>query len=169
MTIETNRPNMRTATLALPQRGVTLKMVQDYLPSNYSAYPDTEDTIRIKGYDRFGWTLDEYVIPRLRSGLMVATEDTYPGFFLWMVHDRSKPFSQFHGEAFRIYKTPYPMNGGDLVTSTHAKLAASTLLLATNDSETQREVVEGLVRDMGLDRDRDVLGVTSFFREGLRQ
>ena len=168
MTTEINRPNMRTATLTLPQRGVTLKMVQDYLPSNYSAYPgdwNTKDTIRIKGYDRFGWTLDEYVIPRLRSGLMVATEDTYPGFFLWMVHERD---CRIHEEAFKIYKAPYPMNGGDLVPSTHAKLAASTLLHTTHDSETQREIVAELVSRLVLDRDRDVLGVTSFSREGLR-
>lgn len=166
MTIETNRPNLRTATLALPQRGVTLKMVQDYLPSNYSAYPYTKETIRIKGYDRFGWTLDEYVIPRLRSGLMVATEDTYPGFFIWMVHERNHPS---HEEKFKAFKALYPMNGGDLVTSTHAKLAASTFLFATHDEETLRELVDERVKDLGLDRDRDVLGTTSFFREGLRQ
>jgi len=55
--------------------------VQNYLPSNYTASCHIKDhgtealaCIRIEGYDRAGWTLDAYVIPRLASGLIVAKE-----------------------------------------------------------------------------------------------
>ena len=59
-----------------------LDTVRDYLPANFSAYGFTRpqvmlegnDVILIEGYDRAGWTLDGYVIPRLASGLIVATE-----------------------------------------------------------------------------------------------
>jgi hypothetical protein len=44
-----------------------------YLPSNYSAKVDGED-VRIFGFDSAGWTLDDYVIPRLASGLWRAVE-----------------------------------------------------------------------------------------------
>ena len=61
--------------------GATLEQVRHYLPANYEArdLPNygREGTIVIEGYDRAGWTLDGYVIPRLASGLIVATEVTY--------------------------------------------------------------------------------------------
>lgn len=53
--------------------GATLDVVQQYLPSNYSAEQDG-DRILITGRDSHGWTLDDYVIPRLGSGLIVAVE-----------------------------------------------------------------------------------------------
>ncbi len=56
--------------------------VKAYLPDNYQVtriaveVPDGEVMIRllIIGTDVAGWTMDEYVIPRLASGLIFATE-----------------------------------------------------------------------------------------------
>lgn len=45
-----------------------------YLPSNYHVTGATPDEIYIAGEDHAGWTLDDYVIPRLASGLIVAKE-----------------------------------------------------------------------------------------------
>ena len=50
-----------------------LKTIQDYLPSNYKAVV-CGDTVLIYGRDDHGWTMDGYVIPRLASGLIIATE-----------------------------------------------------------------------------------------------
>lgn len=50
-----------------------LDTVQSYLPTNYIAV-QRNDAIFIEGYDRDGWTLDGYVIPRLASALIVAKE-----------------------------------------------------------------------------------------------
>jgi hypothetical protein len=51
-----------------------LRQVQAYLPRNYVASLDDDDSIVIAGRDSAGWTLDEYVLPRLASGLIFATE-----------------------------------------------------------------------------------------------
>jgi hypothetical protein len=56
-----------------------LNLINNYLPANYTAelvaHPkEVKAYILIKGYDRAGWTLDGYVIPRLASGLIVAKE-----------------------------------------------------------------------------------------------
>lgn len=57
--------------------GADLETVRDYLPSNYSAEmgPEEDPRIRIFGEDSYGWTLDGYVIPRLRSGLIAVVEE----------------------------------------------------------------------------------------------
>ena len=57
--------------------GADLETVRAYLPSNYSAEigPDGDPRIRIFGEDDHGWTLDGYVIPRLRSGLIAVKEE----------------------------------------------------------------------------------------------
>jgi len=52
----------------------SLEQVQNYMPSNYTASQDPDGTIWISGHDSAGWTLDGYVIPRLASGLIFATE-----------------------------------------------------------------------------------------------
>jgi hypothetical protein len=55
-----------------------LNLVANYLPANFEArvFADATlgDVVLIEGYDRAGWTLDTYVIPRLASGLIVAKE-----------------------------------------------------------------------------------------------
>lgn len=56
--------------------------VAAYLPDNYRVIPGIGGKIdgrpfwMIGGTDVAGWTLDDYVIPRLASGLMFATETT---------------------------------------------------------------------------------------------
>ena len=47
--------------------------IASYLPANFRAFQRKEH-VEIVGYDKAGWTLDGYVIPRLASGLIVATE-----------------------------------------------------------------------------------------------
>lgn len=57
----------------------SLETVQRYLPSNYAARPaviNGDQHILIEGADMMGWTLDDYVIPRLISGLIFVEELT---------------------------------------------------------------------------------------------
>ena len=56
-----------------------LNLINNYLPANFTAklvaHPrEVKAYILIEGYDRAGWTLDGYVIPRLASGLIAAKE-----------------------------------------------------------------------------------------------
>lgn len=52
--------------------------VAAYLPENYTVYDSGEDDdgsyVRIQGSDVAGWTMGEYVIPRLASGMYWAVE-----------------------------------------------------------------------------------------------
>ena len=53
----------------------TRNIVQNYLPSNYVVVgEDGNGGVVIAGEDVAGWTLQAYVIPRLASGLLWATE-----------------------------------------------------------------------------------------------
>lgn len=51
-----------------------LRSVQAYMPGNYQAVEMPNNTIAIVGIDVAGWTMHEYVIPRLASGLWWANE-----------------------------------------------------------------------------------------------
>lgn len=55
-----------------------LGRVLQYLPGNYTASLVFDGgvayRVKISGKDHFGWTLDEYVLPRLASGNIFATE-----------------------------------------------------------------------------------------------
>ena len=53
-----------------------VRSVRAYLPSNYQAFESRAfpGRILIAGNDRAGWTLDDYVLPRLASGLIAAEE-----------------------------------------------------------------------------------------------
>jgi hypothetical protein len=55
-------------------------VVREYLPGNYEVVgwlsTEGEFTTLVAGYDNAGWTLDDYVIPRLASGLHTAVEIT---------------------------------------------------------------------------------------------
>lgn len=52
-----------------------LSTIQAYLPGNYDAVQQESDgSIVISGVDSCGWTLDDYVIPRLASGMHFARE-----------------------------------------------------------------------------------------------
>jgi hypothetical protein len=53
---------------------VTATVVAAYLPSNYAVTGEDDSTVTIEGRDNAGWTLDDYVIPRLASGLIFASE-----------------------------------------------------------------------------------------------
>jgi len=50
--------------------------VERYLPANYRVVSECRASVIIEGYDNAGWTLDDYVIPRLLSGLIFAEEIT---------------------------------------------------------------------------------------------
>tara|TARA_R110002126_G_scaffold203064_3_gene350383 strand:- start:1790 stop:2053 length:264 start_codon:yes stop_codon:yes gene_type:complete len=61
--------------LAIAQTGKT-KEVAQYLPKNFTVIgrtPDNTGTI-IVGVDDHGWSLDQYVIPRLASGMIHCEE-----------------------------------------------------------------------------------------------
>ena len=71
---------------------ITGEMVARYLPANYRVVDaditgDDGDTVIIEGIDVAGWTLDAYIIPRLASGLLWATEvecrDDIDGLTSW--------------------------------------------------------------------------------------
>lgn len=63
---------------ALARRtGITERELAAYLPGNYEIVRRINaDVIEIAGSDVAGWTLDEYVIPRLGSGLIGCDEIT---------------------------------------------------------------------------------------------
>jgi hypothetical protein len=57
--------------------GITQERVAAYLPSNYSVVGSAIGVVEgvlIQGEDSMGWTFDDYVEPRLASGLMFATK-----------------------------------------------------------------------------------------------
>ena len=69
MTNNTNPP-LRTATV----RGGSVESVAAYLPRSYEVVAERDGVVLIAGRDNSGWTMDAYVIPRLASGLLWATE-----------------------------------------------------------------------------------------------
>ena len=61
--------------------GITADKIAAYLPANYEVIGVIEGRdpqVIIEGEDVAGWTLDDYVIPRLGSGLWFATEVDLP-------------------------------------------------------------------------------------------
>lgn len=60
---------MRRALVSAPPLTVAA-----YLPSNYKVVDTIDDRVVIEGEDAAGWTLHDYVIPRLASGLIHAVE-----------------------------------------------------------------------------------------------
>lgn len=52
-----------------------LYSIRRYLPGNYVADSDGRD-VYLHGFDRMGWTLDGYVLPRLASGMYYGEEIT---------------------------------------------------------------------------------------------
>jgi hypothetical protein len=52
----------------------TPKVVGRYLPSNYKVLGNTSHGVVIRGTDQAGWTFEDYVAPRLGSGLMRVVE-----------------------------------------------------------------------------------------------
>lgn len=68
-----------TRTALIKGNGVTLQRVAAFLPSNYEVWgwDDTGTAVVVKGHDNAGWTLDDYVLPRLASGCLFGTEVTW--------------------------------------------------------------------------------------------
>lgn len=66
--------NVRTAVVGRSNGYPKPETVARYLPGNYAVAKSTETEIVITGEDNAGWTLDDYVIPRLGSGLICARE-----------------------------------------------------------------------------------------------
>ena len=64
----------RFAIIDAPQSAA--RLVQPYLPDNYHLVPNKGKNLLIAGTDSAGWGLDDYVIPRLRTGLYAAHEVT---------------------------------------------------------------------------------------------
>jgi hypothetical protein len=54
------------------------QVVAKYLPSNYKVVEVHDTYVLVVGVDNAGWTLDDYVIPRLASGLFRAEETEVP-------------------------------------------------------------------------------------------
>jgi hypothetical protein len=52
----------------------SVDVVARYLPTNYKVVGEDERGIIIEGKDVAGWTLDDYVLPRLASGLIWGKE-----------------------------------------------------------------------------------------------
>jgi hypothetical protein len=66
---------------AIVRNVATQRQLEAYLPSNYRVTAEVDDlswpdhlVFEIEGRDVAGWTLDDYVIPRLASGLIWAEE-----------------------------------------------------------------------------------------------
>ena len=51
----------------------TAGTVAAYLPGNYRVTGGSDGAVIVEGEDHAGWTATGYVIPRLASGMMVAT------------------------------------------------------------------------------------------------
>jgi len=74
---ELGRVPLRRAVIARSSLGgPTGETAGAYLPANYKVTEVTPTEVRIAGHDDHGWTLDDYVIPRLASGLIWAKEVT---------------------------------------------------------------------------------------------
>lgn len=80
--IAKGRMPRRTAAVTGPS--ITAEKVEQYLPSNYRVvgtqvgeFGHTE--VLISGIDVAGWTMDNYIIPRLGSGLYACRETTTEG------------------------------------------------------------------------------------------
>lgn len=63
-------------------RDITEERVAHYLPSNYEVLESDitgsdGDSVIVGGHDVAGWTLESYIVPRLGSGGLFATEEEY--------------------------------------------------------------------------------------------
>lgn len=52
------------------------KRVEAFLPSNYEITQQVGDLLVIEGRDNAGWTMEDYLLPRLASGMIFARELT---------------------------------------------------------------------------------------------
>jgi hypothetical protein len=66
---------------AVVQSATPIETIARYLPDNYSVRMGAGGKPVITGEDVAGWTLDDFVIPRLASGLIWAEEVVGPRSF----------------------------------------------------------------------------------------
>lgn len=59
---------------AVVRNAQNAKVLAAYLPDNYTIAAERSGDFLIVGYDWRGWTMNDYVIPRLASGLIWAEE-----------------------------------------------------------------------------------------------
>lgn len=71
--IFTHRPRRRAEIIH-----ADAKVVEAYLPENYVVIGADEESVTIEGVDRAGWTLHDYVLPRLASGNLYGDEIEVP-------------------------------------------------------------------------------------------
>jgi hypothetical protein len=55
-------------------RSIHVQVIERYLPGNYRVTGQVGEWTYIAGHDVAGWTLQDYVIPRLASGLYHCEE-----------------------------------------------------------------------------------------------
>lgn len=65
---------MTTLHTARVTSSATLAQVEAYMPSNYTATVGQHGEIIIQGHDNAGWTMEDYVKPRLASGLIFVED-----------------------------------------------------------------------------------------------
>lgn len=58
-------------------KGANERTVARFLPSNFEVVSSDEEagTVTISGEDSRGWTLEDYVLPRLASGLIFPVRE----------------------------------------------------------------------------------------------
>ena len=61
---------------ALASKGDSAEQVERYLPNNYYIAAETPEGFLLAGTDAFGWTMKDFVIPRLQSGSIGVREIT---------------------------------------------------------------------------------------------
>jgi hypothetical protein len=77
----------RTLRIAHVTNGRDAKQVWAFLPGNYAIISGIDGEYLIAGYDNAGWTMDDYVIPRMASGLIWVKEVTDdPEFIMDFLH-----------------------------------------------------------------------------------
>lgn len=52
----------------------SVDQVRPYMPTNYHVAEATDGKALVYGTDDHGWTMEDYVIPRLGSGMIAATQ-----------------------------------------------------------------------------------------------
>lgn len=55
---------------------ITVQKLKAYMPANYNVIVGPDGSFYVVGIDMAGWTMDDYIIPRLASGLIWAQEVT---------------------------------------------------------------------------------------------
>jgi hypothetical protein len=60
--------------LVVKSGSTSARMVAAYLPARYEVTGEDDENIYFAGEDYAGWTMDDYVIPRMQSGMIWPRE-----------------------------------------------------------------------------------------------